>query len=169
MELFKKFTFFDEEGSRLCVIPIDGNDVLCYEFFGTYEGNDYYVYIDAKTAKSFHTCDDAAFFANLDFNHIRIEYNAVLFVNEVKVAGRAVLAGPLLCYEFFGTYEGNDYYVYIDAKTGDEVQVFTVIGTAQGRRILPPVRSRSTPPHELGRELRGRLQLRTRHRRLLRN
>ncbi len=59
---------FDEEGSRLCVIPVDGNEALCYEFFGT--------------------------------------------------------------------YEGNDYYVYIDAKTGDEVQVFTVIGTAQGKALM---------------------------------
>lgn len=59
---------FDEEGSRLCVIPVDGNEVLCYEFYGT--------------------------------------------------------------------YDGNDYYVYIDAKTGEEVQVFTVIGTAQGRALM---------------------------------
>lgn len=42
----------------------------------------------------------------------------------------------VLCYEFYGNYEGNDYYVYIDAKTGEEVQVFTVIGTAQGRALM---------------------------------
>lgn len=42
----------------------------------------------------------------------------------------------VLCYEFYGNYEGNEYYVYIDAKTGDEVQVFTVIGTAQGRALM---------------------------------
>ena len=44
--------------------------------------------------------------------------------------------GEVLCYEFYGAYEGNDYYVYIDAKTGEEVQVFTVIGTAQGRALM---------------------------------
>ncbi|MDE7330587.1 MAG: germination protein YpeB, partial [Clostridia bacterium] len=42
----------------------------------------------------------------------------------------------VLCYEFFGSYDGNDYYIYIDAKTGDEREVFTVIGTAQGRALL---------------------------------
>ena len=44
--------------------------------------------------------------------------------------------GEVLCYEFYGNYEGNDYYVYIDAKTGEEVQVFTVIGTAQGKALM---------------------------------
>ena len=42
----------------------------------------------------------------------------------------------ILAYEFFGTYGENDYYIYIDAKTGEEVQVLTVIGTAQGRALL---------------------------------
>lgn len=44
--------------------------------------------------------------------------------------------GEVMCYEFYGKYEGNDYYVYIDAKTGEEVQVFTVIGTKQGRALM---------------------------------
>lgn len=42
----------------------------------------------------------------------------------------------VLCYEFYGNFEGNNYYVYIDAKTGEEVQVFTVIGTAQGKALM---------------------------------
>ena len=41
-----------------------------------------------------------------------------------------------LAYEFFGTYGGNDYYIYVDAKTGKEIEVFTVVGTAQGRALL---------------------------------
>ena len=49
----------------------------------------------------------------------------------IPVEGEEVLA-----YEFYGSYDGNDYYVYIDARTGEEVQVFTVIGTAQGRALL---------------------------------
>lgn len=44
--------------------------------------------------------------------------------------------GEVLCYEFCGEYEGNTYYVYIDANTGDEVEVFTVVGTAQGKALL---------------------------------
>ena len=44
--------------------------------------------------------------------------------------------GEVLAYEFFGTYEGNTYYIYIDAKTGNEAEVFTVIGTKQGRALM---------------------------------
>lgn len=44
--------------------------------------------------------------------------------------------GEVLAYEFVGTYEGNDYYIYIDAKTGSEAEVFRVIGTKQGRALM---------------------------------
>ena len=42
---------FEVETSRLCVIPVDGEEVLCYEFYGTYDEADFYIYIDAKTAE----------------------------------------------------------------------------------------------------------------------
>ncbi len=42
----------------------------------------------------------------------------------------------VLAYEFYGTYGGNTYYIYVDAKTGEEIQVFTVIGTAQGKALM---------------------------------
>lgn len=41
-----------------------------------------------------------------------------------------------LCYEFVGECAGREYYSYIDARTGEEVQILTVIGTAQGRAIM---------------------------------
>ena len=41
-----------------------------------------------------------------------------------------------LAYEFVGTYGGNTYYIYVDAKTGDEIEVFTVVGTKQGKALL---------------------------------
>ncbi len=44
--------------------------------------------------------------------------------------------GEVLCYEFYGAYGGNDYYIYVDAATGNEVEVFTVIGTAQGKSLM---------------------------------
>ncbi len=44
--------------------------------------------------------------------------------------------GEVLCYEFYGTYGGNDYYIYVDTATGNEVEVFTVIGTAQGKALM---------------------------------
>jgi germination protein YpeB len=41
-----------------------------------------------------------------------------------------------LAYEFYGSVDKNDYYVYIDAATGKEIKIFTVVGTAQGRALL---------------------------------
>ncbi|MGN0814666.1 MAG: PepSY1/2 domain-containing protein [Candidatus Coproplasma sp.] len=42
----------------------------------------------------------------------------------------------VLCYEFAGQMDGRDYFIYVDAQTGVEVQVLTVIGTKQGRAVL---------------------------------
>ncbi len=44
--------------------------------------------------------------------------------------------GEALAYEFYGQYDGSDYYVYVDAKTGEELEVFTVVGTKQGRALM---------------------------------
>lgn len=44
--------------------------------------------------------------------------------------------GERLAYEFFGDFDGANYYIYVDAKTGEELEVFTVVGTAQGRALL---------------------------------
>lgn len=44
--------------------------------------------------------------------------------------------GETLCYEFFGTLGDNDYYVYVDAATGEEIEVLTIIGTAQGKALM---------------------------------
>lgn len=41
----------------------------------------------------------------------------------------------ILCYEFAGSLGESEYYVYVDARTGDEVEVLTVVGTKQGRII----------------------------------
>ena len=42
----------------------------------------------------------------------------------------------VMAYEFYGNYGGNDYYIYVDAATGEEIQVFTVIGTKQGKALM---------------------------------
>lgn len=55
---------------------------------------------------------------------------------EVSSTRKAVIpmnGKEILCYEFVGTMNGNTYYVYVDAATGEEVEVLTVVGTAQGR------------------------------------
>ncbi len=47
-----------------------------------------------------------------------------------------VNGGETLCYEFYGTFGDDVYYIYVDAVTGDEVEMFTVIGTAQGKALM---------------------------------
>jgi hypothetical protein len=42
----------------------------------------------------------------------------------------------VLTYEFYGTIGDSEYYVYVDAQTGEEVEVLTVIGTAQGKALM---------------------------------
>lgn len=41
-----------------------------------------------------------------------------------------------LAWEFYGICGDNDYYVYIDAQNGQEIEMFTVVGTAQGRALM---------------------------------
>ena len=36
-------------GARLCVIPLNAREYLCWQFTGAYNGQTYYVYIDAQT------------------------------------------------------------------------------------------------------------------------
>ena len=47
-----------------------------------------------------------------------------------------VSGGERLAWEFYGIYGDNDYYVYIDAQSGQEIEMFTVVGTAQGRALM---------------------------------
>ena len=59
----------------------------------------------------------------------------------IEVTGSRLALIPVdgqevLCYEFAGKFDGSDYFVYVDAATGNEVQVLTVVGTAQGRAVL---------------------------------
>ncbi len=41
----------------------------------------------------------------------------------------------LLTYEFSGTYGEKEYFVYVDAATGEEAEMFTVLDTKQGRLL----------------------------------
>jgi germination protein YpeB len=42
----------------------------------------------------------------------------------------------LLCYEFSGTYQDHEFFVYVDAASGQEAEAFTVLNTKQGRVIM---------------------------------
>ena len=41
-----------------------------------------------------------------------------------------------LCYEFMGTYNESTYYVYIDAKTGKQIQMFKVVDGTEGKLLV---------------------------------
>ena len=41
-----------------------------------------------------------------------------------------------LCYEFCGEFDGEIYYVYIDANNGDQIEMFKVISTLEGNFLL---------------------------------
>ena len=41
-----------------------------------------------------------------------------------------------LCYEFKGTIDGGDYFVYVDALTGEEINVLYVVNSESGRLVL---------------------------------
>jgi spore germination protein len=41
-----------------------------------------------------------------------------------------------LCYEFYGKYEDSDYYVYIDAENGRQVEMFKVVKGTEGDFLL---------------------------------
>ena len=41
-----------------------------------------------------------------------------------------------LCYEFSGEYEGQTYYVYIDANTLHQVEMFKVVESTEGTLLM---------------------------------
>lgn len=41
-----------------------------------------------------------------------------------------------LCYEFYGTFDGSTYYVYIDAATGRQVEMFKVVDGTEGQLLM---------------------------------
>ena len=40
------------------------------------------------------------------------------------------------CYEVYGSYKGLDYFVYVDAENGAQVDVLRVIDSGQGSMIM---------------------------------
>lgn len=59
---------------------------------------------------------------------------------EVETARLAIVpigkSSEKLCYEFTGTFDGSLYYVYIDAITGRQVEMFKVIESTEGTLLL---------------------------------
>ena len=69
----------------------------------------------------------------------RVKANAEARMDEVRGVRKALIEADgqeLLTYEIAGEFGGRTYYAYIDAKTGETVEIFVVVGTDRGRAIL---------------------------------
>ncbi|MGN0804155.1 MAG: PepSY1/2 domain-containing protein [Candidatus Coproplasma sp.] len=73
--------------------------------------------------------------ATLSEEQARSAINGNIEVSSTRLALIPQRHEERLCYEFFGEMGGVEYYVYVDANTGEELEVRTVIGTAQGKLI----------------------------------
>lgn len=74
--------------------------------------------------------------AKLSEAQAREKLSAVLKEQGARLTVIPLEGEEVLAYEFTGTYGDNTYYIYVDAATGEEVQVLTVVGTAQGRALM---------------------------------
>ena len=68
----------------------------------------------------------------------RLEARSALTLesDEGRLALIAVDGEEVLAYEFLCTSGDNEYLVYIDAETGDEVQMYTVREGMRGRYLI---------------------------------
>lgn len=74
--------------------------------------------------------------AKISESEAKAKLNAGFEVEGSRLTVIPADGGEALAYEFFGAYDGNQYYIYVDAATGAEIEMFTVIGTARGRALL---------------------------------
>lgn len=68
--------------------------------------------------------------------HARANINGNIDITSSRTALIPFDGEEVLCYEFIGEFGNNEYYIYVDATTGEEIEVLTVIGTAQGRALM---------------------------------
>lgn len=73
---------------------------------------------------------------NVSFNMARSRLCENFEVENERLAIIPFEDKEILAYEFSGNFDGNEYYVYVDAATGEEIESFTVIQTKQGRNLL---------------------------------
>jgi len=73
--------------------------------------------------------------ASISEEEAKSAINGNVNVTSTRLAVIPVMGKDRLCYEFFGEMGGVEYYIYVDAATGEELEVKTVVGTAQGNII----------------------------------
>jgi len=74
--------------------------------------------------------------ANVSKNEAQANLHSGFKVEASRLCVIPLEGEEVLAYEFYGNYEGSTYYIYVDAATGNEVEVFTVIGTQQGKALM---------------------------------
>lgn len=83
-----------------------------------------------------HTAERTVGTAKISKSEAKAVLNGGFEIETSRLCLIPVDGGEVLCYEFYGKFDNSDYYIYVDAATGNEVEVFTVIGTAQGRALM---------------------------------
>ena len=75
--------------------------------------------------------------ATISESTARSKVSSLLTIETQKLALIPVQYGnETLCYEYKCTLNNSTYYVYIDAKTGDEVQILKIIATTSGELLI---------------------------------
>ncbi len=124
----------------------------CANFVFAYEDDDVIMYPDRISVK---VCETKGRVVGIDAsaywtNHMRRKVPAPKLTREeakqaisrnvaVRTCRLCVIQDSgkdTLCYEVTGTFENASYYIYVDAQTGDEVSIYEVVGTKQGRILL---------------------------------
>lgn len=73
--------------------------------------------------------------ASISAEQAKSAINGNIAVSSTRLALIPMNGKDTLCYEFFGEMSGVEYYVYVDAQTGEELEVRTVVNTKQGKII----------------------------------
>ena len=58
-----------------------------------------------------------------------------LVINNVRLALIPLDGGEVLCYEFYCDYDESLYFAYVDAATGEEVNILRVIDSGSGKLL----------------------------------
>lgn len=79
---------------------------------------------------------------NIESPKISVESAKEKVLDEIEIATSRLAVVPIgqksekLCYEFSGEMDGETYYVYIDAITGRQVEMFKVIESTEGTLLI---------------------------------
>lgn len=74
--------------------------------------------------------------ATISENTARSLVSPKIAVENVSLAVIPYKEAERFCYEIYGSYKGLDYFVYIDAVTGEQADILRVIDSAQGSLIM---------------------------------